>query len=409
MPAALDSADRKLLVAAGAVMLLLMAAIAFETPSGETDAQGQAIPSSYSASPGGANAAYLLLGELHYNVHRWERSPIELPDDPQGSILILADPEVPPSDEESRALQGFVENGGQVLFTGDQIERFFSQAFSGAKIMVFDYQSDSRTYHAKIPSALTRGAFSVSLKPEAEWDQLTPQQIALYGDAASRSAVVVSWRLGAGRILWWAGPTPLTNSGISQAQNMDLFLDAMKIEATDPGVASAPSQIYWDEYFHGERSSLWSYMQNTPVAWGMLQLGVLAVGMLFTFSRRSGPTALPASVSRLSPLEFVDTLGGLYERAKAEPAVVEIVYQQFRLLLTRQLRLSSKIDNATLAAAIRTRLGREFVDLPDALRRAAAATQAAKVSPAEALALIQELEHYEVLLGMKKPGPEEKS
>ena len=83
MPTVLDSADRKLLLAAGAVMLLLMAAIAFETPSGETGSEGQAIPSSYSASPGGANAAYLLLGELHYNVQRWERSPIELPDDPQ--------------------------------------------------------------------------------------------------------------------------------------------------------------------------------------------------------------------------------------------------------------------------------------------------------------------------------------
>jgi hypothetical protein len=408
MPTVLDSADRKLLLAAGAVMLLLMAAIAFETPSGETGSEGQAIPSSYSASPGGANAAYLLLGELHYNVQRWERSPIELPDDPQGSILILADPDETPSDEESRALQSFVENGGQMLFTGDRIERFFSQPFSGAKIMVFDYQSDSRSYEAKIPSAFTRGASTVSLKPEAEWDQLTPQQITLYGDTASRSAVVVSWRLGAGRILWWAGPTPLTNAGISQAQNMNLFLDAMKVEASDASSA-APSQIYWDEYFHGERSSLWSYMQNTPVAWGMLQLGVLAAGILFTFSRRSGPTALPASVSRLSPLEFVDTLGGLYERAKAEPAVIEIVYQQFRLLLTRQLRLSSKIDDATLAAAIRTRLGREFIELPDALRRAAAASREPKVSPAEALALIQELEHYEVSLGMKKPGPEEKS
>jgi hypothetical protein len=118
---------------------------------------------------------------------------------------------------------------------------------------------------------------------------------------------------------------------------------------------------------------------------------------------------LPASASRLSPLEFVDTLGGLYERAKAEPAVVGIVYQQFRMLLTRQLRLSAKIDDATLDGAIRARLGRDISGLPDTLRRAEAASRAQKVSPAEALALIQELEHYEVLLGMKKAGPEEKS
>jgi hypothetical protein len=214
--------------------------------------------------------------------------------------------------------------------------------------------------------------------------------------------------MGAGRVVWWAGSTPLTNAGISQSGNMNLFLDAMNVPAND-SANGAPVQIYWDEYFHGERSSLWSYMQDTPVAWGVLQLGVLAVGVLFTFSRRSGPTVLPGSVSRLSPLEFVDTLGGLYERAKAEPAVVGIVYQRFRTLLTRQLRLPSTTEDVTLENAIRTRLGRDLSGLPETLERASAATRAAKVSPAEALALIKELEHYEELLGLKKPTAQEKS
>ena len=409
MSVALDSADRKLLLAAGALLLLLMAAIAFESPAGQTNPEGDAVPSTYYSSPGGALAAYLLLQQMHYNVQRWERSPVELPDNPAGSILILAEPEELPSAEEGRALQSFVENGGQVLFTGPRIEQFFSQVFAGATIEEYDDQAESRKFNANLPSALTRGAATVSLRAEADWDQLAPGQIALYGDAGS--AVAVSWRLGAGRILWWAGATPLTNAGISQDGNMNLFLDAMNVRASDASEPddAAPAQIYWDEYFHGERSSLWSYMQNTPVAWGVLQLGALGVGVLFTFSRRSGPTAIPASVSRLSPLEFVDTLGGLYERAKAEPAVVEIVCQQFRMKLARQLRLSALIDDAGLANAIRTRLGREFVDLPNALRRAAAASRERKITPAQALALVQELEHYEVLLGMKKAGPEEKS
>jgi uncharacterized protein DUF4350 len=409
MPTALDSADRKLLLIAGAVLLLLMAAIAFEEPGGQTSPEGDSVPSTYYSSAGGARAAYLLLQQMHFGVQRWERSPVELPEDPAGTILILADPEELPSAEEGQALRSFVLNGGQVLFTGAQIQRFFSDDFAGAKITEFGSEGPAQSYDANLPSALTRGAKSVSIQAEAELDELLPTQTALYSDADS--AVVVSWRLGAGRILWWAGPTPLTNAGISQAGNLNLFLDAMNVrasDATDPDDA-APTQIYWDEYFHGERSSLWSYMQNTPVAWGLLQLGVLAAGVLFTFSRRSGPTAIPATVSRLSPLEFVDTLGGLYERAKAEPAVVGIVYQQFRMKLTRQLRLSALVDEATLASAIRARLGREFSDLPNVLRRAAGASHEKKITPAAALALIQELEHYEVLLGMKKAGPEEKS
>jgi hypothetical protein len=377
-----------------------MGAIAFESPTGESE--GESIPSTYYSSPGGARAAYLLLQELHYNVQRWERSPLELPPDAAGSILILADPSDSPSAEEHQALQSFVEAGGQVLFTGRQVEAFFDDAHIG------DYEdgTPSQTYAADLPSALTRGAPSVTLGPEALWGEAKPSETPLYSDGDAD--VIVSWRMGAGRVLWWAGPTPLTNAGISQSGNMNLFLDAMNVPAANSANA-APVQIYWDEYFHGERSSLWSYMQNTPVAWGVLQLGVLGVGVLFTFSRRSGPTVLPANVSRLSPLEFVDTLGGLYERAKAEPALVGIVYQRFRTLLTRQLRLASTTDDATLENAIRSRLGRQLEGLPETLRRAAAASRAEKVSPAEALALIKELEHYEELLGLKKPASQEKS
>lgn len=401
MPAALDSSDRKILIGAGVVLLLLMAAIAFESPAGES--QGATIPSTYYSSPGGAGAAYLLLQKLGYNVQRWERAPVELPQDPAGSILILADPSDTPSDEEQRALQSFVEAGGQVLFTGPQIEDFFRDA----QTTEFSAESESlQTYAANLPSALTRGAPSVSLQAEGAWSEIKPGQIALYGD--SDSPAVLSWRLGEGRILWWAGASPLTNVGISQSHNLNLFLDAMNVPANDSANA-APVQIYWDEYFHGERSSLWSYVQGTPVAWGLLQLGVLGMGVLFTFSRRSGPTALPATVSRLSPLEFVDTLGGLYERAHAEPAVVEIVYQQFRMMLTRQLRLPANTDDAALAAALRARLGQNASGLPEALARAAAASRAKKVSPAEALALIKELERYEERLGLKKPSPKEKS
>ena len=400
MPTTLDLADRKLLLAAGAVLLLLVGAIAFETPNAETP--GQSIPSTYSSSPGGSLAAYLLLQKLHHNVQRWERSPIELPPDSAGSILILADPSDSPSAEEHGALQSFVEGGGQVLFTGRQVETFFDDA----NITYYEDDTPSRTYAADLPSALTRGAPSVTLQLEGAWGEAKPSVTPLYSDGDAD--VIVTWRMGAGRVIWWAGPTPLSNAGISQSGNMNLFLDAMNVPASDSANA-APVQIYWDEYFHGERSSLWSYMQNTPVAWGVLQLGVLGVAVLFTFSRRSGPTVLPASVSRLSPLEFVNTLGGLYQRAKAEPAVVGIVYQRFRTLLTRQLRLAPATDDVTLENAIQTRLGQQLEGLPETLRRASAASCAPKVSPAEALALIEELEHYEELLGLKKPGSQEKS
>ncbi len=114
-------------------------------------------------------------------------------------------------------------------------------------------------------------------------------------------------------MLWWTDASPLTNSRISEAHNLDLFLNALGTEAK--GIAR-PESVYWDEYFHGERMSLWVYAERTPVIWGLLQTTVLAMAVLFTLGRRSGPVLPVAAPSRLWPLEFVNTLGELYARAR---------------------------------------------------------------------------------------------
>ncbi len=167
-------------------------------------------------------------------------------------------------------------------------------------------------------------------------------------------------------------------------------------------------KIYWDEYFHGQRSSLWSYARKTPVAWGLVQIAVLSLVVFFTFGRRSGPVMLPPVVSRLSPLEFVDTLGGLYERAGAEPAVVGFVYQRFRATLSRQLRLPSGTSDGELADAVQGRLGWKESGLKTTMARALVASRAQKVAPDEALGLIRELERYEEQLGVKEKIAKEK-
>jgi hypothetical protein len=198
----------------------------------------------------------------------------------------------------------------------------------------------------------------------------------------------------------------LTNSGISSQGNLNLFLNAVSFPLADE---KSTVQIYWDEYFHGERTSLWSYVRKTPVTWGLVQISVLGLIVMFTFSRRSGPTVLPPVVSRLAPLEFVDTLGGLYERAGAEPAVVGFVYQRFRATLSRQLRISSTVGDTELADAVQTRLGWKETSLKQTLARALVASRARKVEPEEALGLVRELERYEEQLGLKKKIAKEKS
>lgn len=394
MPAGIASSDRKiLLIGGGLLLLLLTASVALAPPGGEDNS----IPSTYSGQPGGAEAAYLLLLQLHYSVRRWESPPTELEANPRRALLILAEPFQFPSEKEKKALESFVESGGHVLFIGENIRTYFTEA-SDPKTREID---SVETYRPVIPNRLSRGAQTISFRPLAYWGSFSPSQLALYGEPDF--ATVVSWKLGQGEILWWAGSTPLTNEGITKDDNLTFFLNTL----TDWS-SGKTYEIYWDEYFHGQRSSLWSYVAKTSLAWGLLQFGVIALALLFTFSRRSGPIYVPSEVSRLSPLEYVETLGGLYERAGAASSAVAISYQRFRSLLTRQLALPSNTPDQDLGQAAEERLGWKESGIRDLLQQAFKASHLEKLPRREALDLVQKLEGQAAKLAIRPSMRKEK-
>jgi hypothetical protein len=77
-------------------------------------------------------------------------------------------------------------------------------------------------------------------------------------------------------------------------------------------------------------------VSDTPLLWAMAQAGLLLLAVLFTFSRRSGPVRPLIEPSRLSPLEFVETLGGLYQSAHANQVALEVLYQRFQYMLKKR-------------------------------------------------------------------------
>jgi Domain of unknown function (DUF4350) len=396
MPLGIAGSDRKLLLVGGLLLLLLMAmSAALSPPEDQTPSR---IPSTYSTQSDGAEAAYILLTRLHYPVRRWQDAPTELPPpDESNVLLILAEPEQLPSKSEREAIVKFVQNGGHVLFTGSNLPSFFPDAD------ISWVRPDPKwiSFSPNLPSRLASNASHITIQPKGYWGNLNEAQLALYGDVSSRA--VVSWSVGNGEILWWAGSTPLTNAGITQNDNLAFFLNSVSNWSRSRRYA-----IYWDEYFHGQRNSLWSYARKTSITWGIVQIGLIATVVLFTFGRRSGPVYRQQVVSRLSPLEYVDTLGGLYERAGAAPAAVSVSYQRLRYVLSRQLGLPSDVLDDELARLAVDRLGWKDFQAKNVLGRADEASHALKLKTREALGLVQELESYAEKLEVRPKFRQEK-
>jgi len=311
-------------------------------------------------------------------VERWEHALPEL-SDPAHTTLVLAEPEGFASGRDRAALRQFIERGGRVIATGLLGAFFLPEHFA------IPDPIEGITWKrvtSRSPSSITRAAPEITLAPRAYWTEL--RAMPLYGDGGK--VFVVKYRFGDGDVLWWASATPLTNAGLQEPGNLEFFLASI-------GRADQ-RRILWDEYFHGHRQSAPTSPALVPLRWMFFQLGVLTLAVLFTFSRRSGPVVPLATERRLSTLEFVRTLGSLYERAGATSVAVDISYQRFRYWLTRRLGMAGNASIEQLEDAVRE--SRRDVDpaLAATLRACESAREDSGLTARTALKLTRSLHEY---------------
>jgi hypothetical protein len=375
MPMNLSSSDRRLLLWAAVIVTVLVIALAVFSSS----QQESEVTTSYSADSSGAKASFLLLQQQGYNVERWEQSPNQLPADVSDTTLVLASPFNPPSKQEKIALQLFLSRGGRILATGYTASLFLPQADSVPEMLAGPAW---KSFEPQLLSPLTR-AGTIRMSPSAYWKNSHAFCLVHYADGDR--PVVISYKVGKGEVIWWASSIPLTNAGISAAGNLALLLNSLG----DRNV-----HILWDEYFHGYRQTLGAYFSEPPLMFGLLQCFLLLVAVALTFSRRSLPIHPLRGTSRLSPLEFVETLGGLYHRAKATHAALEVPYMRFRTIVTRRLGLPTQVSADDLARSVQSRLAYKDNSLPELLRRIEATLAQDEPGEEAVLDLAQELNRH---------------
>jgi hypothetical protein len=374
----LDAGDRKFLFWCVGIALGLAVITGIVTPSGEDD---NPLPSSYLTGRHGALAAYETLQGSGYPIERWERPLSELAATagPE-TVVIFAQPMLRDTDD-IKAIRQILERGGRVLATG---------LLGGFMLPQGSPESPKELNFAACqlePNGLDALASTgeVWMVPQSGWQLGKPTQRVEYTCAGQAAVVEFDW--GKGHAVWWAGSTPLENGSLARGRNLDLLLNSLG--------SREGHKFYWDESLHGDIRSTWSFADSTALRILVWSLPVLALVIIWSFSRRSGPVrALPGAV-RTTPIEFVEALGSLYRKAGASSTAVAVAWERFRrralaLCGMRRQRLSA----AELAVVIR----RRFPNVDEALDADLAATEGAAkndaLAPREALRLVQLLDQH---------------
>ena len=383
--------------AAGMIFLIVVLAI-FARPEGELDKT----PSAGNAGPYGAKAAYLLLPRIGYRVQQWQQ-PLGALDrvDAADMTVVLADPG--PMQEESLkierdALLAFLLRGGHVLATGMVGGALLSDGAVGPSRRSTGSSCTSQGVGASELAQV--GAVPIESAVAWRTDGKASLSHPVGGEVLQRcgpDAVVVRLQVGAGEALWWAGPAPLSNSGLHDDPSLRLLL--LSLGETS---RQEPRTVLFDEYIHGDRLGAGSLLSGLPLRSLALQACVVALLLVFSFSRRFGPLRAPATVGRTSPLEFAWSMGKLYEKAGATGSPIEAALRRLTRLLTQRCSVPAQLFSPERAGGLADYLsqrlgGGDWEALEQDMQRAAG-VQYKAASKRQALALVRALDaHAEAL------------
>lgn len=379
----LDQKDRRMLfVILGLVTLLFIVFVVFAP---EQDPNSNSTPSSYLTGQHGAKAAFTLLEQSGYTIERWEQSLSDLAAQSDATtVLILAEPHTY-EPEDRFAIASILQKGGRVLATGFQ----GGLLLPGSDI-TFSKEIAFAACEAE-PDGLEplAGRGPIWIIPRASWRETRPEVHTAYTCAGQ--PVVVEYPVGQGTVVWWASSTPLENGSITRGQNLELLLNSLG--------SPQGQHLYWDESLHGTAHSQWDYVRG-PV-WPLLSFGSLGLALLviFSYSRRSGPIRSLPQPPRTTPIEFLEALGALYRSTGAATTAMQIAWERFRAQAAHFTgQKTASLDARQLAVVIERRFGAIDAELEADLIAAEDACSDDSLKPRSALALIQTLRRHEEAL-----------
>ena len=311
-----------------AFFVLAVSAAVFRGARDRTVAEHDGRPTTENPQPRGARALALWLDEFGYPTSSWRRPLTEL--DSTVAVLTVLAPSQELTEAQADDLLTWVE-GGRVLLVAPGADVQLDRVLERFVALDFDYSEASDVRGDRVvPKDGLRWRYREVTPDEAgqfDWPVrevafLTSERVSdtsgehsILFPRGDTGGLVAEIYHGDGMILVFADVNLLTNAGLARADNVNLVASLIT-DWIEPG-----TRIWFDDYDHGlrEGGSLVGYLQERwPARFALVLLCVTLLGIL-----RYGRALVVRPETRLrrrDPTEFVDALGGLYDRARAVPA-----------------------------------------------------------------------------------------
>ena len=409
--------DRKrLLILCGALLVLIVGVSIVAPQSEENDPR----PTTTNSGPMGAKAAYLMLGALGRKTSEWNRPISELNDglsDAQAGrmTLILAAPMYAATEQKELAaeVKQFLERGGRVLATGPsgalllpggtvkapgilkgglcettpEGPGLLARAGSVEMVEGGQWASEGPEYRVeqRCGSDAVVVRYAVSTPPGKERPSGTPVSTPPGKERPSGAPV------GKGEAIWWASAGPLENAELKNDADLRLLLAT--VGDSQGSGQNAGREVVFDESLYAPTKTLWDAAKGLPMGWLLLQVALLMVLLVVSFSRRRGPVRSAVVLPRSSPVEFAVSMGDLYEKAAATSSATEAARRRLLRIVTREAGVAQgTIEEGpeAIAEALQVRLGGDWSRVREHLNDAKRAQHEA-IAMGSALALVRAL------------------
>ncbi|MBP2642549.1 MAG: hypothetical protein H6Q67_436 [Firmicutes bacterium] len=361
----------RMTIFAGAAILIVLVMVFLLTPDAKDIAY-----STHNAKPDGTKALFLLLSQ-----EGCRAAQLLAAAPPEAGLMIVVEPPAGSLREQDwQRVLAWVEKGNTLLVASDNEDDLYKSLKYELITVTGKKEAQPISSHNPLLKDVQELAFS-GQKRLLKQDSM----VLAYGD--EQGIYLAECEKGKGRVILVTVPDLFTNGEISKKDNLNLFLNIVRLYGKQG--------IWFSEYSHGYAWADTKDWFTWPLRFVAIQVA-LALGLLFYFwGKRFGrPIPLPSSTGQLIG-DYVSSLANIYRLGRARHLILESLYASFRKNLVQYLGVSKTLSDAELIEIFSRRPGIDSLKLKELLARCADLLKGSRLSEGVLFIVARDIELWQ--------------